>query len=227
MLRKLIAVFCFVFAFGACCTILAPEPQAASTPVSYRAVSTMVADDDGGARGRIVSLTFDQPVTEESADALISVLDQLPADTLAVVLTIDSTGGDVKAARRITRRLDELPGLACVADGNALSAAYYILQACPLRLMTPRSSLLIHEAVIEIDGDPKEARKELAMLDSWNVGLAHQMCDRLSIPFDDCVAKFSGVDWWVNVDEAKEIGAVDAVVSSPREVADRLADVRD
>lgn len=225
-MKRLIALLCLFLGLGACCTIPADGPLGPpavsltrSAPASQlRTTAIGSKDEEGKVRGLVVSVTFDRPVTHETADQLISVLDSLPPETQAVVLVIDSGGGDVRAARRIVRALDDLPALACVVDGDGASAAYFILQACPLRLMTPRSTLLIHEGAIAIDGDPAEARKELEMLEAWNVAMASQMCGRLTMTLEDCTSRYRGRDWWVNVIEAKEIGAVDGVVNSPREV---------
>ncbi len=213
---------------GACCTtqtdvLTAPVAQVASAAE----VKLKITLTDQTPR-KVASIVFSSHIEPASADALEGALESLPADVELVLLVLDSVGGHLKEARRIARAIENSPRpVVCVADGMVASGAYYVLQSCPLRLMTSRSHLLIHEAYNNVGPSVVEARADLAALDSANAAMAWQNCHRLRIPQELCVAKYKGVDWWLGADEAMAVGAVDDVVSTPAEALNVLANLPD
>lgn len=201
--------------------------QAPTNPHIPEAAPVLVEQvvNSGKVKGTIATLKLEGKIEQETADAVIHTLSTLPPDLQAVVLVIDSPGGDVAAARRIVRALEELPALACVVDGDALSAGFYILQSCPLRLMTLRSTLMVHKGHISLPPGVTLAPEDQAALDAWNRALSEQVCGRMNMAKEDCVAKYEAEDWWMNWREGLAMGAVDDIVQNPREVTLGLADI--
>lgn len=206
------------------CVFSALQPP---TPIHTSQVLVEQVVRDGKSHGTIATVKLEGSITPESADRVVSALANLPPDLRVVVFVIDSPGGDLAAARRIVRSLEELPALACVVDGDALSAAFYLLQSCPARLMTLRSTLMVHEGRLVMPEGMEPTEEDKIAMEAWNRGLAEQVCGRLAISREDCVARYASEDWWMGWREGLSVGAVDDVVQSPREVAVGLSQVID
>lgn len=92
----------------------------------------------------IIRLTGE--VDEDTAKATIvslAALREMHAE--AVVLEINSEGGEVEAGFVIAKAIEDSQApVHCVVDGEALSMAYFILQSCDTRSITPRSKLMAH-----------------------------------------------------------------------------------
>lgn len=164
----------------------------------------------------VVTVTLEGEVTQGSGDAVAQAIMRAPKDAI-VILVIDSYGGDLASARRVSRALEER-GAICLVDGQGYSAAYFILQSCRLRLMTPRSSLLVHKASVYIPPVVEEAMKTIKLLDATNASMVPQNCLRLKIPLPDCVAKYENEDWVMVWQEATAVGAVEGVVMNEQEI---------
>src|SRR3954466_93310 len=90
---------------------------------------------------------FTGEVTQESVAAATKALGAaVPDGAHYVLFEINSPGGDVDAGFALAKTIEDSPApVVCVFDGEGMSMAFYILQSCALRLMTPRSLLLIHK----------------------------------------------------------------------------------
>ncbi len=168
-------------------------------------------------------------VTSSSTSVLVSALKDAKASKAPVViLEINSPGGQVYPGFELIRQIEKMKGtkVVCVADIQAESMAFVILQSCGLRIMTKRTALMIHEPYIagSLEGPLTQTKMRNTIEDSkatsraFNEYVAHQM--KLTY------AKYTehvrgGRDWYMNHDEAIKQGAVDEVVDTVNEVLER------
>jgi ATP-dependent protease ClpP protease subunit len=138
----------------------------------------------------------------------------------AVVLVIDSEGGDTEAGIRVVEALQSLEvPLICVADQRAFSMAYFMMQVCTLRLGTERSAFMVHEVRMgDADTFQASTRQELlnkaeylrVLSDGWL-----RMCaKRMGCSFESLRDHVRNYNWWMNSHEALQAGAIDGIVDN-------------
>ena len=142
----------------------------------------------------------------------------------AILLQINSPGGSVWDGFDLMQAMEEsnIP-VNCVVDGMAASMAYNILQSCNTRMMTPRSTLMVHQAALggQVYGHQDTFATLAARLAAVDEAMLWQEGHRLHITLDQLRAKVAhGAEWWTAFHEAKEVGQVDRVVKSIRQVQD-------
>ena len=138
------------------------------------------------------------------------------ADLLAgygpVTIYINSPGGDCVAAAQIYNMLMEYPGDVTVKiDGIAASAASVIAMAGTRVLMSPVSTMMIHNPLTVAIGDSEEMRKAIQMLDEYKESIinAYEIKTGLSR------AKLSNLmdaETWMNANKALELGFCDEIL---------------
>ncbi len=199
-----------------CCTPTQAEPR--GPVVSAPRIVDVTVQGATGAGGQVAVVTYAGGIEDGSTQVLRAAFESLPPGLSAIVLVLDSPGGVLHEARGMARVVETAPApVACVADGLAASAAFYLLQACPLRAMTERSQLLVHEAYGSRSGrsGTRELESELEAMRSVNQAMAAHQCRRLTMTLAECQARYAQRDWWVLPAEALEVGAVDLVVPTP------------
>ena len=138
------------------------------------------------------------------------------ADLLAgsgpITIWINSPGGDCVAAAQIYNMLMEYPGDVTVKiDGIAASAASVIAMAGTRVLMSPVSTMMIHNPLTVAIGDSEEMRKAIQMLDEYKESIinAYEIKTGLSR------AKLSHLmdaETWMNANKALELGFCDEIL---------------
>jgi ATP-dependent protease ClpP protease subunit len=130
----------------------------------------------------------------------------------AVVVEINSPGGNLFAALEIQKAIERHPKpVLCLVDGLAASAAFVTLQSCDVRAMTPRSILMAHHASFNgARGQSHELENAVAALRAIDRATALFVAKRLDMKADDYEAKVSGGrEWWLALDEAEKVHAID------------------
>lgn len=140
-----------------------------------------------------------------------------------MVVELHTEGGSVDEGFGMTKLIEGLPvPTVCLVDGDALSEGIYILQACDIRLMTRRSTLMAHEPYIEmrVDGPHMEGalKRQAAINHAWTQHVAR----RWKITPKRLREIIAAGDWYINSEEALNLGAVDGLVNSIQEVQDPL-----
>lgn len=145
-----------------------------------------------------------------------------------VVLEITSPGGYVRAGYAIAEAIDDAQGkgvrVACVADELAASAAFFVLQSCDERYMTKRTVLMTHSPYSQVeiilkDGDNQDLQDEIAYMRALALAWAEHCVAKMNISIDEYLEKIAnGKAWNMAWREAKDVGAVDDVVRSVRDV---------
>ncbi len=128
-----------------------------------------------------------------------------------LTIWINSPGGDCVAAAQIFNMLMEYPGDVTVKiDGIAASAASVIAMAGTRVLMSPVSTMMIHNPLTVAIGDSEEMRKAIQMLDEYKESIinAYEIKTGLSR------AKLSHLmdaETWMNANKALELGFCDEI----------------
>ena len=136
----------------------------------------------------------------------------LMSGTGPITIWINSPGGDCVAAAQIYNMLMEYPGDVTVKiDGIAASAASVIAMAGTRVLMSPVSTMMIHNPLTVAIGDSDEMRKAIQMLDEYKESIvnAYEIKTGLSR------AKLSHLmdaETWMNANKALELGFCDAIM---------------
>src|SRR6266404_5019680 len=94
-----------------------------------------------------VHVEYHGPIAQDPVRSVRAVLDAANrAGVERVVLELNTDGGNVNAGYEFARAIESSKApVACVVDGSARSMGFFILQACRVRLATPRSILMVHE----------------------------------------------------------------------------------
>lgn len=180
---------------------------------------------EGDAPNLVPKITFADEVNGESVAAAIDLINQAnEAGAKAIIFEIDTPGGEIGTGFRLARAIEESKApVVCVVDDSALSMGMYLLQSCKVRIMTKRSSLMIHEAGMGgmVMGHEVTWRNIAEALKAINKAMFEHVARRMTVKPEWIADKCrGGSQWWLNWDEALKVHAVDYVVTSVGEVVD-------
>jgi len=136
----------------------------------------------------------------------------------ALLVVIDSPGGDVFAGLRIVRSLrgTSLP-VVCVVDGMAASMAAVVLEGgCSVRAMTRQSLILFHGVAGSARGKIKDIKSALSIMQAIEESISNLVASRLHMSVKEYMSRIDGLDWWLGSLSAPEVHAVDGVVDDVR-----------
>jgi ATP-dependent Clp protease protease subunit len=137
---------------------------------------------------------------------------ELFSDKGDITIWLNSPGGDCIAASQIYSMLMDYPHNVTVKiDGIAASAASVIAMAGTRVLMSPVSTMMIHNPLTVAIGDSEEMRKAIQMLDEYKESIinAYEIKTGLSR------AKLSHLmdaETWMNANKALELGFCDEIM---------------
>ncbi len=129
-----------------------------------------------------------------------------------ITIWINSPGGDCVAAAQIYNMLMEYPGDVTVKiDGIAASAASVIAMAGTRVLMSPVSTMMIHNPLTVAIGDSEEMRKAIQMLDEYKESIinAYEIKTGLSRAK---ISHLMDAETWMNANKALELGFCDEIM---------------
>ena len=162
-------------------------------------------------------LTLNGTIAEESwfDDDITPQLfkDELNSGTGDITVWINSPGGDCVAAAQIYNMLMDYKGNVTVKiDGIAASAASVIAMAGTKVLMSPVSTMMIHNPATVAMGDHNEMQKAIEMLNEVKESIinAYEIKTGLSR------AKLSHLmdsETWMNANKAVELGFADGIIA--------------
>lgn len=156
-------------------------------------------------------------VTQDSVDSLIDNLHQLDKSSKVkeIWLKIDSPGGSVPDGNRLIDSMEQLhKKIVCVADHQAMSMGFFILQECPVRYMTKRTILMIHEPAIN-PGPEKTSSLEndVEFMKALTTSLLQTSSQKMKVSVPFLRRKIKNHDWYMDWKEAVKVKAVDKIVS--------------
>ena len=134
-----------------------------------------------------------------------------------ITIWINSPGGDCVAAAQIYNMMMEYPGNVTVKiDGIAASAASVIAMAGTKVLVSPVSTLMIHNPMTATMGDTTEMQKAIAMLDE----VKESIINAYEIKTGMSRAKLSHLmdaETWMDAHTAIDMGFADEILTRPAE----------
>ena len=143
---------------------------------------------------------------------------ELFSSTGPVTVWINSPGGDCVAAAQIYNMLMDYPGETTVKiDGIAASAASVIAMAGTRVLMSPVSTMMIHNPLTVAMGDSEEMRRAIQMLDEVKESIinAYEIKTGLSRAR---LSHLMDAETWMNANKALELGFCDEIMFQRQEV---------
>ena len=143
--------------------------------------------------------------------------DELFSSTGPVTIWINSPGGDCVAAAQIYNMLMDYPGDVTVkVDGIAASAASVIAMAGTRVLMSPVSTMMIHNPLTVAMGDSEEMRRAIQMLDEVKESIinAYEIKTGLS---RTRLSHLMDAETWMNANKALELGFCDEIMFKRQE----------
>lgn len=166
--------------------------------------------------GPPVKTNLSGEITAVKVEPLIAALRAIPDMTVkpaAIFIEIDSEGGEVDAGFALTKAIEASPvPVICIVDGQAASMAFYILQSCDVRAMTPRSSLMMHQVTLIGAIKASNIKTLQKQVETYNKAMVGQCSAKMKLPANEIADKIADGDWWMGADEALMVGAVDSVV---------------
>jgi ATP-dependent Clp protease protease subunit len=129
-----------------------------------------------------------------------------------VTIWINSPGGDCVAAAQIYNMLMEYPGDVVVKiDGIAASAASVIAMAGTKVLMSPVSTMMIHNPLTVAIGDSEEMRKATQMLDEYKEAIINSYEIKTGLSRAK-LSHLMDAETWMNANKALELGFCDEIL---------------
>ena len=150
--------------------------------------------------------------------------DELNAGNGNITVWINSPGGDVFAAAQIYNMLMDYPGDVTVkVDGIAASAASVIAMAGTRVLMSPVSTMMIHNPLTVAMGDSEEMRRAIQMLDEVKESIinAYEIKTGLS---RTRLSHLMDAETWMNANKALELGFCDEIMFGREEAEPEAED---
>ena len=141
-----------------------------------------------------------------------------------VTIWINSPGGDCVAAAQIYNMLMDYPGDVTVkVDGIAASAASVIAMAGTRVLMSPVSTMMIHNPLTVAMGDSDEMRRAIQMLDEVKESIinAYEIKTGLS---RTRLSHLMDAETWMNANKALEFGFCDEIMFGREEAEPEAED---
>ena len=142
---------------------------------------------------------------------------ELFSESGPVTIWINSPGGDCVAAAQIYNMLMDYPGDVTVkVDGIAASAASVIAMAGTRVLMSPVSTMMIHNPLTVAMGDTEEMRRAIQMLDEVKESIinAYEIKTGLS---RTRLSHLMDAETWMNANKALELGFCDEIMFQRQE----------
>lgn len=149
--------------------------------------------------------------------------DELMAGSGDITVWLNSPGGDCVAAAQIYNMLMDYKGSVTVKiDGIAASAASVIAMAGTKVLMSPVSTMMLHNPMTIAYGNSDEMQKAIEMLDSVKDSIinAYEIKTGLSR------AKLSHLmdaETWMDANKAVELGFADGILQRAEQSSDVIA----
>ncbi len=166
-------------------------------------------------------------IDEKSVDALLAQLQEVQdAKPEAILLEIDSQGGEIEAGFRVIKAIEasRVP-VHCFVDGRGQSMAFAILQTCTSRGATRRSNLMVHEPWVLVNRNSMTQYQLDDMAESLRMSshlLVEHEAHRMGMTPEVLKERIRGREWWMTAPEALEARALDYMAWDTKAVRVRL-----
>jgi len=138
--------------------------------------------------------------------------EELNAGNGPVIVWINSVGGDCVAAAQIYNMLMEYPAPVTVKiDGIAASAASVIAMAGTTVLMSPVSTMMIHNPATVAIGDHTDMEKAIEMLDAVKDSIINAYEIKTGLSRKE-ISRMMDSETWFDAHKAVELGFADGIL---------------
>ena len=169
----------------------------------------------------ILAVLFGMP--EQTAVGIRSDIKRM--DGKDITVWINSIGGECYAASVIYTALREHHGKVTVkVDGSAISAASVIAMAGDEVLMSPTSVMMIHNPMTSVDGDVREMKKAIEILEETKDNIINAYAKRCKKSRQE-IAELMDAETWMGANKAVEMGFADGILYNDNEKDDANAAV--
>ena len=132
-----------------------------------------------------------------------------------ITVVINSPGGDCVAAAQIYNMLTEYPFPVTVKiDGIAASAASVVAMAGDSVLMSPVSTMMIHNPATIAMGDHTDMEKAIQMLDAVKESIVNAYELKTGLSRKE-ISKMMDAETWFDARKAIELGFADGMIGDP------------
>ena len=146
--------------------------------------------------------------------------EELFGGTGPVTVWVNSPGGDCIAASQIyTMLMDYKDDVTVKIDGIAASAASVIAMAGTKVLMSPTSTMMIHNPATMAFGDHVDMEKAIDMLSEVKESIINAYEIKTGLPRKQ-LAKMMDETTWMNAKKAVELGFADGMLTDEKRAAD-------
>ncbi len=150
---------------------------------------------------------------KEAVDRLVSFHRIDPG--CAIKIVIDSPGGDIIGGFHLFDTIlwmrEEGHYITTIAMGAAASMGAVLLQAGSHRIMTPQSSMLIHEAQFVTGGSMGTVEDQVDYVKKLQARILDILAERSTLSKRQIKQRWTRKNWWLMAEEALELGFVDAI----------------
>jgi len=206
---------------GCSCKTASPSTIDDTITKKNTSVNALYAQEDGS----VYHINFTGDVNASTVATAIGHIRL--ADTLkskAIVFEINSNGGSIPSGLLLSKQMErsKIP-IFCVVDGGAYSMGFYLLQSCHYRMMTKRSSLMMHQASLSgtIYGGEDKFDDYADSLRAINDAMIEHIAQRLNMTAVQLREKIRR-EWWMSWKEATKVHAIDCTSTSVQSVIDAL-----
>ena len=155
-------------------------------------------------------------INSETEAEFLADVDAAQKDSTEIIVKIDSPGGSSSAGLKMGEALkrSKVPSV-CIVEGDAYSAAFFLLQACGRRLAVDSGRLMAHAPYFaQIDhANEKELTDMAAQLRMLTNAYIDLCAKRFKITRAEIAEKINNHDWWMDTAEALKIGALDGLIA--------------
>lgn len=149
----------------------------------------------------------------EAVDKLVSFHRLDPECDITFV--IDSAGGDIIAGFHLFDTMlwmrAEGHQITTIANGMAASMGGVLLQAGSTRIMTPQSSMLIHEAQFSAGGSFGVIEDQVDYVKKLQDRILDILAERSTLSKAQIKTRWTRKNWWLMAKEAHKLGFVDDI----------------
>lgn len=141
-----------------------------------------------------------------------------------IIVWLNSPGGDVIAAARIYNMLMEHQGNVTVKiDGIAASAASVVAMSGTKVLMSPVSTMMIHNPMASAFGDTEEMQRAISMLEEIKESIINAYALKTGLSRTK-LSHMMDEETWFNAQKAVELGFADGILYSDDQAEYEVSD---
>lgn len=197
--------------------------QAVTAPAQPKAEATYVQG-----KYKVAYIKFLTPVDDPAVDDFIAEIEDANKKGVDFVFVLfDSPGGSVYAGLRAAKAIEDSKATTvCATDVMAASMASFLMSTCQIRVMTKETQILVHEPSVNdlpVSGKQHAFKELYNQLHALTEAMIEHYAKHTHMAAAEIRKKIDDTDWWVNWEEAQQVGLVDGIVADIKSVLKGLS----